>query len=195
MNSKSKIGLTIFDIDETLFRTKARVQVAKEGKIVRILDNQQYNSYRLKKGESFHYEEFKSAKIFKETSSPIAKVIKIAKRIIHFATQKESKVIIVTARQDMDDKKIFKEAFKAQGIDISRVYVERAGNIGKKTASENKLVIFKKYLDTKRYSRIRFFDDDINNLKAFFSLKKEYPLVDFTGYQVLKSGNIKRLNS
>ena len=193
MDSKSKIGLTIFDIDETLFHTKAKVQVSKEGKIVKILDNQQYNSYRLKKGESFNYGQFKSAKIFKETSTPIAKVIKRAKRIIYFATRKGSKVIIVTARQDMDDKKIFKEAFKAQGIDIGRVYVERAGNIGKETASENKVVIFKKYLDTGRYARIRLFDDDKNNLKAFFSLGEEYPKVDFTGYQVFKSGNIKKL--
>ena len=193
MDSKSKIGLTIFDIDETLFHTKAKVQVLKEGKIVKILDNQQYNSYRLKKGESFNYVQFKSAKIFKETSTPIAKVIKRAKRIIHFATRKGSKVIIVTARQDMDDKKIFKEAFKAHGIDIGRVYVERAGNIGKETASENKVVIFKRYLDTGRYARIRLFDDDKNNLKAFLSLQEEYPKVDFTGYQVFKSGNIKKL--
>ena len=189
----NQIGLTIFDIDETLFHTKAKVQVAKEGKIVRILDNQQYNSYQLKKGESFHYGEFKSAKIFKETSTPIVKVIKRAKRIIHFATRKGSKVIIVTARQDMDDKKLFKEAFKAQGIDIGRVYVERAGNIGKKTASENKVLIFKKYIDTEYYARMRLFDDDKDNLKAFFSLQEEYPKVDFTGYQVFKSGNIKRL--
>ena len=95
----------------------------------------------------------------------------------------------------MDDKKIFKEAFKAQGIDIGRVYVERAGNIGKETASENKVVIFKRYLDTGRYARIRLFDDDKNNLKAFMSLEEEYPKVDFNGYQVFKSGNIKKLKS
>ena len=188
MDSKNKIGLTIFDIDETLFHTKAKVQVFKEGKIVKILDNQQYNTYRLKKDESFNYGQFKSAKIFKETSTPIAKVIKRAKRIIHFASRKGSKVIIVTARQDMDDKKLFKEAFKAQGIDIGRVYVERAGNIGKETASENKVVIFKKYLDTGRYARIRLFDDDKNNLKAFMSLQKNYANVKFTAHQVLRSG-------
>jgi len=193
MIKDSRIGLTIFDIDETLFHTKAKVQVFKEGKVVKILDNQKYNSYQLRKGESFDYGQFKSAKIFKETSTPIAKVIKRAKRIIHFATRKGSKVIIVTARQDMDDKKLFKETFKAQGIDIGRVYVERAGNIGKETASENKVVIFKKYLDTNRYSRIRLFDDDKNNLKAFLSLRKQYPSVDFTGYQVFKSGNIKKI--
>tara|TARA_B100000161_G_scaffold261483_1_gene229900 strand:+ start:209 stop:784 length:576 start_codon:yes stop_codon:yes gene_type:complete len=190
---ENRIGLTIFDIDETLFHTQAKVQVIKEDKILRVLDNQQYNSYRLKKGESFNYGQFKSAKIFKETSMPIAKVIKRAKRIINFATRKGSKVIIVTARQDMDDKKLFKEAFKAQGIDIGRVYVERAGNIGKETASKNKVVIFKRYLDTGRYVRIRLFDDDKNNLNAFLSLEEEYPNVDFTGYQVFKSGNIKKL--
>jgi predicted secreted acid phosphatase len=192
INSK-KIGLTIFDIDETLFHTKAKVQVVKEGKVIRTLDNQQYNSYQLKQGESFDYGQFRSAKIFKETSTPIAKVIKRAKRIIHFATRKGSKVIIVTARQDMDDKILFKQTFKDHGIDIGRVYVERAGNVGKEKVSENKVVIFKKYLDTKRYARIRLFDDDKNNLNAFLSLKNEYPNVDFSGYQVFKSGNIKKL--
>jgi predicted secreted acid phosphatase len=192
INSK-KIGLTIFDIDETLFHTKAKVQVVKEGKVIRTLDNQQYNSYQLKQGESFDYGQFRSAKIFKETSTPIAKVIKRAKRIIHFATRKGSKVIIVTARQDMDDKILFKQTFKDHGIDIGRVYVERAGNVGKEKVSENKVVIFKKYLDTKRYARIRLFDDDKNNLNAFLSLKNEYPNVDSSGYQVFKSGNIKKL--
>ena len=188
MNTSSKVGLTIFDIDETLFHTKAKVQVFKDGKVNKILDNQQFNSYQLKKGESFDYGQFKSAKIFKETSTPITKIIKKAKRIIHFAIRSGSKVIIVTARQDMDDKKLFKEAFEAQGIDIGKVYVERAGNIGKKTASANKVVIFKKYLDTGRYARIRLFDDDKNNLKAFMSLQKNYANVKFTAHQVLRSG-------
>jgi len=188
MDSKSKIDLSIFDIDETLFHTKAKVQVLKDGKINKILDNQQFNSYKLKNGESFDYGQFKSAKIFKETSTPITKIIKKAKRIIHYAIRSGAKVIIVTARQDMDDKKLFKEAFEAQGIDIGKVYVERAGNIGKKTASANKVVIFKKYLDTGRYARVRLFDDDKNNLKAFMSLQKNYANVTFTAHQVLRNG-------
>ena len=188
MDSKSKIDLSIFDIDETLFHTKAKVQVLKDGKINKILDNQQFNSYKLKNGESFDYGQFKSAKIFKETSTPITKIIKKAKRIIHYAIRSGAKVIIVTARQDMDDKKLFKEAFEAQGIDIGKVYVERAGNIGKKTASANKVVIFKKYLDTVLYARVRLFDDDKNNLKAFMSLQKNYANVTFTAHQVLRNG-------
>ena len=121
MKSLKNCGLTIFDIDETLFHTKANVQVCKDGKITCVLDNQKYNSYKLKKGESFDYTQFKSAKFFKDTSTPITKVIKRAKKIIRFAAQKGSKVIIVTARQDLDDKRLFKETFKAQGIDIKKV--------------------------------------------------------------------------
>ena len=68
-----KIGLTIFDIDETLFHTNAKIKVVQE-KVVKILDNQSYNNYKLKQGESFDYGQFKSAKIFKETSTPIQKL-------------------------------------------------------------------------------------------------------------------------
>ena len=88
-----KIGLTIFDIDETLFSTNAKIKVLKEGKLIKTLDNQSYNKYKLKKGETFDYGQFKSAKIFKETSTPIAKVINRAKRIIHFATKKAPKLL------------------------------------------------------------------------------------------------------
>jgi len=45
-------GLTVFDIDETLFQTKAMVKIMKDGKLVRSIDNQEYNTYKLKPGES-----------------------------------------------------------------------------------------------------------------------------------------------
>ena len=40
-------GLTIFDIDETLFHTKAKINVKKDGKIVASLTNVEYNNYIL----------------------------------------------------------------------------------------------------------------------------------------------------
>ena len=56
-------GLTIFDIDETMFKTKARVHVVKDGKVIKKLDNQEFNDYKLKKGEDFDFGEFTNAKI------------------------------------------------------------------------------------------------------------------------------------
>ena len=39
------IGLTIFDIDETLFKTTANILVKKDGRVARKLNNQEFNSW------------------------------------------------------------------------------------------------------------------------------------------------------
>ena len=106
--------------------------------------------------------QFKNSKIFNTTSTPMANMINKAKAIIRNSTKRGSKVIFVTARADMDDRKLFIDTFKAQGIDMSKVYVERAGNLGTKTG-KIKSIIFKKYLDSGEYKRIRLFDDSMEN--------------------------------
>ena len=186
-------GLTIFDIDETLFRTKAKIQIKRDGKVVGSLNNVEYNNYILKPGEEFDYGQFKSAKVFAKTSTPIAKMINKAKVIIKNAVKAGSKVIVVTARGDMDDKKLFVDTFKAQGLDMKNVYIERAGNIGLDNAAKNKEVVFKKYLDTGDYKRIRLFDDAVDNLYALLSLQGQYPDVAFEAYRVKKDGSIKTI--
>lgn len=183
-------GLTIFDIDETLFHTKAKIGVLRNGKIIKQLNNVQFNTYKLQKGETFDFGQFKSAEIFYKTSTPIGKMIAKAKIIIKNATKKGSKVIVVTARGDMDDRDLFIKTFEAQGIDMSNVYVERAGNIGLDSSAKNKEVVFRKYLDTGLYTRIRLFDDAMENLLALTSLKGEYPHITFEAYRVNKSGSI-----
>ena len=186
-------GLTIFDIDETLFRTKAKIQIKRDGKVVGSLNNVEYNNYILKPGEEFDYGQFKSAKVFAKTSTPIAKMINKAKVIIKNAVKAGSKVIVVTARGDMDDKKLFVDTFKAQGLDMKNVYIERAGNIGLDNAAKNKEVVFKKYLDTGDYKRIRLFDDAVDNLYALLSLRDQYPDVEFEAYRVKRDGSIKSI--
>jgi hypothetical protein len=114
-----------------------------------------------------------------------------AKAILKNASSKGSKVIIITARSDFDDKKKFLNTFKKYGLDIGNIYVERAGNIGSGPSAENKKVIIQKYLNTNQYSRIRFFDDAVSNLQAFNSLKPQYPNVKFEGYLVMHDGSTK----
>jgi len=185
-------GLTIFDIDETLFHTKAYVQVKKNGKIIKQLDNIAYSNYKLKKGEELDFGQFKNAKIFNTTSTPMANMINKARAIIKNATKAGSKVIFVTARADMDDKKLFIDTFKAQGIDMSKVYVERAGNLGIDTA-KIKSTIFRQYLDTGKYRRVRLFDDAMVNLLALLSLREDYPNITFEAYKVTRKGTIKTI--
>ena len=190
---KAGKGLTIFDIDDTLFVSKARVIVVNTntGK-TKALTPMEFNSYKLRKHEEYDYGEFKSAKLFYQTATPIGRMVDKAKAIIRNATAKGSKVIIVTARANMDDKKLFVKTFESHGIPMKDVYIERAGNMSGSSA-ENKKVIFRKYLKTGEYSRIRLFDDHKENLKALLDLKKEFPSVDMFAYLANLKGSVKRI--
>lgn len=187
------MGLTVFDIDETLFKTQALIHVIKDGKIVRKLDNQEYNEYKLQSGETFDYGEFRNAKIFNDTSIPIWAMINKAKAIIQNAVNVGSKVIIVTARANFDDKETFLNTFRRYGIDIDNVYVERAGNLNLGSSAKNKRFIFHKYLRSGKFERVRFFDDAMSNITMFKALQKQYPGVTFEAYHVKHDGSIKKV--
>lgn len=186
-------GLTIFDIDETLFQTKALVKVMKDGKVVQSLDNQAFNTYKLKDGEKYDFGEFTSAEIFQNTSVPIMKMVQKAKAIIRNAVNAGSRVIIVTARSDFDDKKKFLDTFRRYGIDIDNVYVERAGNLKLGSSAKNKRFIFHKYLRSGNYERVRFFDDAMSNITMFKALAKQYPNTSFEAYHVQHDGSIRKV--
>jgi len=192
----TKGGLTIFDIDDTLFHTTAKVAVLKNGKIVRELTNQEFNNYKLKPGEEFDYRQFRSAKKFKEESMPIKRMMAKAKIILSRASKKpNSKVIIVTARDDFDDKNTFLDTFREHGFDIDKVRVERAGKIrGDMLPAFKKVIIIRNYLNTGQFERVRLFDDSMTNLKEFLKLRKEFPEINFEAYFANPDGSVKTIN-
>ena len=187
--AKEGVGLTVFDIDDTLFHTFAMIKVMKDGKEVKSLTNQEYNVYKLKPGETFDFGEFKNADNFRKTSKPITKMIQKAKAIISNANKAGSKVIIMTARADFDNKKVFVQTFKDHGLDISNVYIERAGNFGSKNSSaKNKRFLFHKYLRGGKYARVRFFDDALSNICELGSLDTAhlvYPIYRVQSLEIL----------
>jgi hypothetical protein len=180
--------LNIFDIDETLFKTKAMIGIVKDGKIIKHLNSLEYNHYKLKPGEGYDYGQFKNAKLFQKTSTPIGRMIGKLKLILRNIKSSGSKVILVTARSDFDDKEIFLNTFKANGIDIDQVYVERAGNLKLGSAAKNKRFIFHKYLKTGGFTKIRLFDDHKDNLNSFKSLAKNYMHIKFEAWLVDRNG-------
>jgi FMN phosphatase YigB (HAD superfamily) len=185
--------LTIFDIDETLFHTKAKVKVVKGGRLVRELDNQQFNTYKRKPGEEYDFGQFKNAEYFRKTSVPVEKMVERARKVVKAKGNPHSRAIIVTARADFDDKEMFLQTFRDHGIDIDQMHVERAGNLRIDSSAEAKKVVFRKYLNTKNYIKARLYDDAMSNLKAFLDLKSEYPNVEFEAYFVNADGSIKRI--
>jgi hypothetical protein len=165
----------------------------KEGKLVRELDNQQFNTYQREAGEVYDFGEFRSAKVFNETSVPVIRMIEKSKAILKAKNNPHSRSIICTARADFDDRDLFLDTFRDHGIPIDEMHVERAGNLGIDSSAEAKKVIFRKYLNTKNYVKTRLYDDAMSNLIAFLELQKEYPTVQFEAWFVNPNGTIKRV--
>lgn len=179
--------LNVWDIDDTLGKTSARVSVMRDGKAIKVLDPGEFNHYKLKDGESFDFSQFRSGKIFRDTFKPINNVLDRAKEIV-WNQSENSHSIILTARADFEDHKEFLQAFRDHGFPIDQVYVERAGNISKlnpkSPAHINKGVILRRYLKTGNWDRVRMWDDHPANLDIMYKVASMYPDVEAVGYLV-----------
>jgi hypothetical protein len=174
--------LSIFDIDDTLLHTTAKIKVVKDGKVLRTLTNQEFNTYELQPGEEFDFGEFRNAEKFRKESEPIEHMMDELKTILDHT---QGTVIMLTARADFDDKDTFLKTFRDHGIDMSRIHVHRAGNLpGDAIPAEKKAVWVRRYLDTGKYNQVSLYDDSMSNLRVFKSLKQEYPDVDFDAYYI-----------
>jgi hypothetical protein len=178
--SKRGYGITFMDLDETLFRTFAKVHVVKNGKVIKSLSNSEFNNYALGEGESFEFTEFKDAKLFKETSVPIPRTLEMIKEMIQRIkeTKSNSRIILLTARPDFPDKETFLQAFIDQGIDVSDkelFYIDRMGNQETGTVAERKRNAVLKYLKKGIYRRCRMIDDSKHNLNAFMEIANNLP--------------------
>lgn len=181
-------GLTIFDIDDTLFHTTAKINVIKDGKVIKQLSNQEFNTYQLRPGEEFDFGEFKNAEKFNKESKPIKPMINLLKSILKVAAN--DRVIMLTARSDFDNKDLFLDTFKRYGIDMDKIHVHRAGNLpGNAGPAAKKAVWVRQYLNTGKFKRVRLYDDSMQNLVVFKNLDKEYPTVNFHAYYVGPNGD------
>ena len=165
------------------------------GKVLKKLTNQEFNNYKLNPGESFDFDEFKDAHKFYHESKPITKMLAKAKAILANSQKNpDSKVIILTARSNFNDKDKFLATFRKYGFDIDKVYVERAGElVGDEVPAIKKAIIITKYLNTKQFSKVRLFDDSMSNLKEFLKLRTKFNDVKFEAYFALPNGSIKTI--
>lgn len=186
--------LNVWDIDDTLGKTKARVAIIKNDQVVKVLEPSEYNTYKLKSDEKFDYSQFRCGKLFRDTFVPIENVLNKAKSIV-MNQDETSKSIIITARADFKHHKEFLQTFRDYGFPIDQVYVERAGNISELNpnfpAHINKGVIIKKYLKTGKWNRICMWDDHAKNLDILFKIAELYSNIEAVGYLV-KDGKISR---
>ena len=187
-------SLSIFDIDDTLFHTTTKVYVTKGGKSVGELSPAECTVYKLKPGEEFDFAQFRSAKVFADTAKPIQTVFKTAKKMINrFRAHPNKRIIVVTARADLDDKHLFLDTFRKYGFDTGQVHIYRAGNI-KAPGAEAKKQIIRDQMKGGNYSIVRMFDDAKANLDKFIELHTEFPKVNFEAFLIHEDGRITRYN-
>jgi hypothetical protein len=191
----SESSLHVFDIDDTLFHTTAKVNVTKDGKHVAALSNAEYNSHKLPKGHKYDFSEFRSAEKFSSESKPVHRMLNKLKAIHGKVKDRpNSKVILNTARADFDDKDTFLDKFRKHGVDIDNIHVHRSGNDQTPglSVAEKKTQVIRDHLSTGKFKHVSLYDDSKQNLKHFMNLKNEHPNVTLRAYHVQPDGSIKK---
>lgn len=193
-----KMRISFFDIDETVFNTFAQVIVRDKvsNKVIRKLDNAEFNSYKLKDNEKYDYSEFNDAKLFKASSKVINGTMREVKRQF---SDKNTMIVFLTARADMDSNATFKDTFRDHGIKVNdkRIRFELVGNLKKGTIPQRKEYVIRKFLNKfKKAEDVRIYDDHKENINILDKVAKDFPNINFQKFLV-KNGVIKsagRLN-
>lgn len=193
MSSSEKKGtLTVFDLDDTLFICHAKLFVKKpDGTRVPVHSSA---TYRLQEGEEFDYSEFRSAQFFYDTAVPIDTMVRKFKAIRSMTVNPNSKIVIITARSDFDNKDLFMAALDKHGVAHDDVHVYRAGNLDHiDTTPQRKCHIIDSLFEQGNFEKIRMFEDSFVNLNAFLNMKAnnpQYKDVKFEAWHVNNDGNV-----
>lgn len=189
-------SITFVDIDETLFKTSALIYVIKDGNVLKKLTNTEFNTYKLKDGESFDFREFADSEIFANTSEPIHSMIDKINAMFKNISAKGSDMRLLTARADFNNKEKFIEFLRSYGIKAGHykdgdIHVIRAGNKGRGSSAVYKKEIINEFLATKKYYKVRLYDDAVSNLNSFLELKEIYTDIIFEAY-IIKHGKVSK---
>lgn len=158
--------LLIFDLDDTLIRTSAKIWVMKDDEHIKTLTNAEYNDYKKKPGEWFDYREFNDPKILSRET--FTRYWSTLKREYHKGTH----ISIITARNDAS---MIRRFFLKNGIDIKDELVFAVGNprLGLVGSVQEKKAVIIRELVALGYHTLVFFDDNEGNLEAAKALEKE----------------------
>lgn len=152
----------IFDWDETLVTTAARIHVYRNGAHHKSMDSKQYNFYKPHPEDTYDFAEFKDPELILNAKQH--KMWPTFKNINKAIKEKRStsEMFILTARS-LHVKSAIYEYLKQHGIDIDMEHIITIGDdAGKINISEEKRKILSKM--AKQYDKVVFFDDDPKNI-------------------------------
>lgn len=157
----------IFDFDDTLVRTGARIYVKRRDGSKIALTPSEWAQYKLKAGETPDFRDFRGDKLFDPKG--VKYYIKILKNVLNSG----GTPIILSAR---GDPRPIAKFLRSIGIrsGISIVIVDSTDVL---QAAIEKADYIEKLITRKKAKSIEFFDDSLLNIKAVEKLKKKYPNV------------------
>lgn len=163
--------ISIFDVDDTLVVTKAKIKVydPHEDKEY-ALSPAEFNDYERKSHHHVDFSEFDDADILMN-GRPIEWVLKILVNTMN----KQKAVGIITAR---GDKQLIIDFLKKHGVRINPAFVFAVNPEGsskyKGSNAERKQQAFEELIEM-GFKNFRFFDDNLDNLEYAKKLEDKYP--------------------
>jgi nucleoside 2-deoxyribosyltransferase len=194
-----KRTLVLVDLDETLLHTNGKIFVLnKNKKKIKELNNQEYNKYELKNGESYDFSDFRCAISLKKNHEPIKEVID---KVIEYKN-KGASISILTARADFLEghEKILMDLLNEYGLDVghwkdNKTHIVRSGNEIASSTPERKVKSLSKILNKRasEFDNIIMLDDHKHNLiEVEKFIEEKYKNIKSTMYLVEK-GKIKQM--
>jgi hypothetical protein len=183
--------LIIYDVDDTLFAANQLIGMEVHGEF-RWLTQQEFHHHDVAGtvSETIDLSRLRNAKDWLLNLQPNEEVVERIKCDINSG---DSDIVIMTARNAMDDHELFKSGFDKHGIDTTCVDFYFAGDHGEQHWSSHKKkgVLFQQFL-SQHYDHITIFDDNEMNLKELHFLALDYPFVTVESYKVAPGGTISR---
>ncbi len=143
----------VFDFDDTLAKTKCKINIYWLGLRIRQITPEEFNSYKLGMFEYFNFDEFRSSDFIHE-AQPLL-LLRLAKEVY----DESHSVYVLTARED-DVSDAIAAWLKQHGIKPKTIFCVGGTQ---KTISKNKRRILLSIME--EYDKVYFYDDCPNNIE------------------------------
>ena len=192
--SAPRKSIHLFDLDDTLMKTDARVLVTDPaGRTLRVLAPAEFSAYVLRPGETFDFCEFSDLGILsrgivvKYTKGIIDTILKYGTRS-HFgiltarAEKKLHAAFLIRLFRSLFGIRLAKELIFAVSDSRYAGYMDRAdaaglGRFSSLPVAGKKALVIAEELVGRGFNDISFYDDSRENLESFKVLRQAYPHV------------------
>lgn len=160
----------VWDVDETLFTSGAKVLVIRDGEVVQELTPQRYNTYDLQTGEEFNFSQFRDPEVLLRTAAKTP-YFQVIEKINHAINRKDSNssIYILTARgpEIVDG---LRQLLESHGINnIKKIFAVGDNPDYEGTIAERKQYVLG-LIRKKHKGQVTFFDDDEKNIELARSI-------------------------